>query len=459
MTDRQSLLPPNTTELERAFEQSTARIEDVPTPLRSLWRPNDIRAGLLPYLAWSLSVGLLWGRAITEDHRRALVETAHERHAIKGTPASITRTLAAVGLPDSTVIEARTAARQVADTGLLLGHESVEDTVARWFEHWADYALLISPGFGAPLGADVQRLARDVAVVNAPARSRLVRIIYSHRAASTLGFAFAGHASQTTDVEGTARGRRRASGTLGLATALGPGGLSTSGRSAGRQRLTTRAGLASEVTAGRMVSRCGRAAGRARTRAEIGQATTATASESRTVTGTADGARRLRAVSGLATSSQTAESRTATGTADGTRRMRLDRWGAGTAAMTETVHHEQERVLPALYLHTRSEPVHAPDGTTVVTALPGGLAITQGGQTILLGGVQPSQPSFTLIGTATGQAGDDTLTFAASPDVAIGDTVVASAQWHTVIGITSNQVTLDAPLGRDVDAQILRKDS
>lgn len=184
MTAHRSLLPPNATELERAIEQSTARIGDILTPLRSLWRPNDIRPDLLPYLAWSLSVGLLWGRAITEDHRRALVETAHERHAIKGTPASITRTLAAVGFPDSLVIEARTAAQQVTNTGLLLGHESVEDTVARWFEHWADYALLISPGFGVPLGADVQRLARDIAVVNAPARSRLVRIIYSHRAAT-----------------------------------------------------------------------------------------------------------------------------------------------------------------------------------------------------------------------------------------------------------------------------------
>ena len=256
------------------------------------------------------------------------------------------------------------------------------------------------------------------------------------------------------------RGRRRTSGTLGLATACGMFGLSTSGQSGGRQRLKTRAGLAAEVTAGRMLTRCGRAAGRARTRAKLGQATSATTSESRTATGTAGGARRLRTVSGLALSSQTAESRTATGTADGNRRVRLTRQGAASAAITETVHHEQERVLPALYLQTRSEPVHAPDGTTVVTALPGGLAITQGGQTILLGGAQTVRPRFTDVGVATGVEGGTTLTFTdGAPDLAIGDTIVAAAQHRTVIGITSNQVTLDAPLDDAVDAAILRKDS
>jgi P2-related tail formation protein len=53
-----SLLPPNVSGLERALEQASARVGDIPVPIDPLWNPATCPARLLPWLAWALSVGL-----------------------------------------------------------------------------------------------------------------------------------------------------------------------------------------------------------------------------------------------------------------------------------------------------------------------------------------------------------------------------------------------------------------
>ncbi|TKA96910.1 phage tail protein I, partial [Cereibacter changlensis] len=51
-----SILPPNATKAERAFEAALAALCDLPVPVGQLWSPETCPAALLPWLAWALSV-------------------------------------------------------------------------------------------------------------------------------------------------------------------------------------------------------------------------------------------------------------------------------------------------------------------------------------------------------------------------------------------------------------------
>ncbi|MFV0625202.1 phage tail protein I [Sphingomonas sp. ac-8] len=86
--DRVSLLPPNATPLERALEQATAQLGDVPFPLDLLWDPQACPAELLPWLAWGLSVDS-WDAEWSEQDKRDTVASSIALHYTKGTPASV----------------------------------------------------------------------------------------------------------------------------------------------------------------------------------------------------------------------------------------------------------------------------------------------------------------------------------------------------------------------------------
>lgn len=83
-----SLLPPNATQMEAALEQSTARISDVPAPLRSLWNPATCPVALLPWLAWGVSIDF-WDVAWSDAEKRAAVAGAIEHQRRKGTRTSL----------------------------------------------------------------------------------------------------------------------------------------------------------------------------------------------------------------------------------------------------------------------------------------------------------------------------------------------------------------------------------
>src|SRR5205085_11795608 len=93
MTISGTLLPPNSTRLERSLEGATARLGDVPAPIKELWNPATCPLELLPWLAWALSTDR-WETHWTEAEKRAAVATAIEQQRKKGTPASIDQVLA-----------------------------------------------------------------------------------------------------------------------------------------------------------------------------------------------------------------------------------------------------------------------------------------------------------------------------------------------------------------------------
>lgn len=89
-----SLLPPNSSALERALEAATARVGDVPIgTAATLWDPALCPAGVLPWLAWSLSVDS-WDSAWPIATKRAACAEAISEHRRKGTRATVEQVLA-----------------------------------------------------------------------------------------------------------------------------------------------------------------------------------------------------------------------------------------------------------------------------------------------------------------------------------------------------------------------------
>jgi phage tail P2-like protein len=91
-----TLLPPNSTALERALETVTARTTDVPVPLRDLWNPEACPEHLLPWLAWALGVDV-WKTYWPLSVKRSLLKTAIEIKRKKGTARSVRDTVSAFG--------------------------------------------------------------------------------------------------------------------------------------------------------------------------------------------------------------------------------------------------------------------------------------------------------------------------------------------------------------------------
>lgn len=83
-----SLLPPTSTELERAVEAAMARISDVPVPLRSVWNPSTCPVDLLPWLAWALSLDT-WSSDWSEGVKRERIRQAIAIQRRKGTARSV----------------------------------------------------------------------------------------------------------------------------------------------------------------------------------------------------------------------------------------------------------------------------------------------------------------------------------------------------------------------------------
>jgi phage tail P2-like protein len=83
-----TLLPPNASPLERAVEQATTSFADLPVPLRELWNPDTCPVGLLPYLAWALSIDA-WSSDWPERIKRARVRQAMAIARRKGTAESV----------------------------------------------------------------------------------------------------------------------------------------------------------------------------------------------------------------------------------------------------------------------------------------------------------------------------------------------------------------------------------
>lgn len=92
-----TLLPPNSTPLERAFERLIhRRIAAIETAYRQYWSADDCPEAQLPWLAWALSVDE-WDPAWPVAVRRAQVARAIALQRRKGTLAAVRAVIGAFG--------------------------------------------------------------------------------------------------------------------------------------------------------------------------------------------------------------------------------------------------------------------------------------------------------------------------------------------------------------------------
>lgn len=89
-----SLLPLNSTQLERAIE--AALVEKTKIPLRDLYNPDTCPAHLLPWLAWTWSVDR-WDNKWSEAIKRSAIRSAFYVHAHKGTIGALRRVVEPLG--------------------------------------------------------------------------------------------------------------------------------------------------------------------------------------------------------------------------------------------------------------------------------------------------------------------------------------------------------------------------
>ena len=102
-----SILPPNSTPLERALEASfAARLAALPVPVGQMMNPATCPAAFLPWLAWALSVDD-WDAGWSEAQKRTVIAASVAVHRRKGTIASVKQAMAAMGYGDVVITEGR----------------------------------------------------------------------------------------------------------------------------------------------------------------------------------------------------------------------------------------------------------------------------------------------------------------------------------------------------------------
>lgn len=89
-----SLLPLNSTLLERGVEAATEEVTEI--PLRTLYNPDTCPVHLLPYLAWAWSVDR-WDPSWAESVKRAAIKASYYIHAHKGTIGALRRVVEPLG--------------------------------------------------------------------------------------------------------------------------------------------------------------------------------------------------------------------------------------------------------------------------------------------------------------------------------------------------------------------------
>ncbi|AXA25905.1 phage tail protein I [Pseudomonas putida] len=89
-----SLVPHNSTLLERAIE--TAAVEAPTVPLRALYHPDSCPPHLLYQLAWAWSVDR-WDDTWPEEVKRSVIRSAFHVHARKGTIGALRRVVEPFG--------------------------------------------------------------------------------------------------------------------------------------------------------------------------------------------------------------------------------------------------------------------------------------------------------------------------------------------------------------------------
>jgi phage tail P2-like protein len=166
-----SLLPPSATPQERALEEATYRMADIPVAIRDTWNPCTCPTHLLPWLAWAFSVDE-WDARWSEEAQRETIRNATTVHRHKGTIWSIKKAISDAGYADSTLLEGngnnRYDGTQAHNGYILHGDPSA----------WAAYRFVLS----RPITNEQARQVRRILAYTAPARCHLIQLIFSEAA-------------------------------------------------------------------------------------------------------------------------------------------------------------------------------------------------------------------------------------------------------------------------------------
>jgi phage tail P2-like protein len=96
LTAAARLLPPNSTDTERALVGAPDEPRLAPEIIATLWNPATCPASTLPWLAWALSVDE-WDVAWDETTQRHVIAASIDIHRHKGTVAAVRKALTCLG--------------------------------------------------------------------------------------------------------------------------------------------------------------------------------------------------------------------------------------------------------------------------------------------------------------------------------------------------------------------------
>lgn len=156
MTTPKTILPPSSTALERAIDQTAAaRLAALPSVVASLWNADTCPADLLPYLAWAMSVDE-WDDGWGIEKKRAVIKESRYVHQHKGTLSAIKRALTAIGQPDATIVERVNCIRHNG-TALRDGTHNRQGS-----NGWASYRVILSNPVTVDMAQQIKRLLSSV---------------------------------------------------------------------------------------------------------------------------------------------------------------------------------------------------------------------------------------------------------------------------------------------------------
>jgi phage tail P2-like protein len=151
-----SILPPNSTSLERAFEAALQEMCDLQVPVRDLWNPETCPDTHLPWLAWALSVDV-WESGWPEEIKREVIAASIGVHRRKGTVGAVRRAIAAAGLGGAVLVE--DYGRKRYDGAILHDGTFNHDEP----DHWAEYRIFLSRPMSIEQATQVRRIVAAVA--------------------------------------------------------------------------------------------------------------------------------------------------------------------------------------------------------------------------------------------------------------------------------------------------------
>jgi len=100
----ESLLPPNSTQLERDLEATLARSLTVDVPVEDLWHAYRCPTDFLPWLAWAVGVEE-WDSAWPESVKRDVISATPDIRRHRGTVWAVREALRAAGYADAYIEE------------------------------------------------------------------------------------------------------------------------------------------------------------------------------------------------------------------------------------------------------------------------------------------------------------------------------------------------------------------